>query len=140
MGCERFDDELAKCRRANEVLGFSGQSGMLYHGFGLHTPKSIELEPRDVREGQDDRQWALRACGNREGALVRRAETGCFPIGKKCASGLLYRFSVASVEAVRGLTLISVCYHQVATVELDTLWPIASSLFPSFFSSSFYNN
>lgn len=45
-------------------------------------PKAL-TEPRDAHEVQDDRQWALQTCGNGEGALVGRAESGSFPVGKE---------------------------------------------------------
>lgn len=49
------------------------------------TPKgATRKESRDGFEVQDNRQWALRACGNGEGAPVGRAESGSFPVGKEC--------------------------------------------------------
>lgn len=46
-------------------------------------PKTMMRESRDGFEVQDDRQWALQACGNGEGAPVGRAESGSFPVGKE---------------------------------------------------------
>lgn len=48
-----------------------------------HT-KAMMRESKAGFEVQDDRQWALRACGNGEGAPVGRAESGSFPVGKEC--------------------------------------------------------